>query len=63
MSRHLMAAHLFDGIVYLKNSAFFAMKLSHLAGTSGSAKIADTGQAGTHASQSMQVAGSMYIWS
>ena len=48
---------------YLKNSAFFAMKLSHLAGTSGSAKIADTGQAGTHASQSMQVAGSMYIWS
>ena len=61
MSRRRRAAHLLIARVYLKNSAFFAMNLSHLAGTSGSAKIADTGQAGTHASQSMQVAGSMYI--
>ncbi len=61
MSRRRRAAHLMLAQVYLKNSAFFVMKLSHLGGTSGSAKIADTGQAGTHASQSMQVAGSMYI--
>lgn len=48
---------------YRKNSAFFAMKPCHFAGTFSWAKIADTGHAGTHASQSMHVAGSMYICS
>ena len=37
------------------------MKCRHLAGTSASIKIADTGQAGSQAAQSMQVTGSMYI--
>lgn len=52
-----------DGAVCypLKKSAFFFMKCRHLAGTSASTKIADTGQAGSHAAQSMQVIGSMYI--
>jgi hypothetical protein len=47
----------------LKKSAFFRVKLCHLAGTSASRKIAETGQAGSHAAQSMQVTGSMYICS
>jgi len=47
---------------YWKNAAFFPMKLCHLAGTSESKKIADTGQAGSQAAQSVQAVGSMYIW-
>jgi hypothetical protein len=37
------------------------MKLRHLTGTSASANIAETGHAGTQASQSVHIAGSMYI--
>jgi hypothetical protein len=50
-------------IGYRKNSAFFSIKPCHLAGTFPWAKIADTGHAGTQASQSMHVAGSIYICS
>jgi hypothetical protein len=46
---------------YWKNPAFLWMKPCHLAGTFSCAKIADTGHTGTHASQSMHVAGSIYI--
>jgi hypothetical protein len=45
----------------LKKSAFLRMNPSHLAGTSGSKKIAETGQTGSHAPQSVQIAGSIYI--
>jgi hypothetical protein len=38
---------------------FLAMKLSHSDGTSSSGKIAETGQAGTHAPQSMHSSGWM----
>ena len=46
---------------YRKKCAFFSMKVCHLAGTAASTKIAETGQAGSHAPQSVQVAGSMNI--
>jgi hypothetical protein len=46
---------------YLKNCAFFSINACHFAGTSASIKMADTGQAGSQAAQSVQVAGSMYI--
>jgi hypothetical protein len=39
------------------------MKPCHFAGTSDSRNIADTGQTGSHAPQSVQVIGSMYICS
>jgi hypothetical protein len=46
-----------------KKSAFFLMKECHLAGTSSTKKIAETGQTGSQAAQSVQTAGSMYICS
>jgi hypothetical protein len=48
---------------FLKKSAFFLMNECHFAGTWSSKKIADTGQTGSQAAQSVQVAGSMYICS
>jgi hypothetical protein len=47
----------------LKKFAFLEMNPCHFAGTSGSKKIADTGQTGSQAPQSVHVAGSMYICS
>ena len=44
-----------------KKLAFLRMKLCHFAGTSDSMNIADTGQTGSQAAQSVQVTGSMYI--
>src|SRR5579859_2403270 len=43
-----------------KNAAFFAVNSVHFSGRSSSAKIAETGQTGTQAPQSMHSTGSMY---
>src|SRR5688500_19784752 len=43
-----------------KMAAFFGVKESHFSGRSSSAKIAETGQTGTQAPQSIHSTGSMY---
>jgi hypothetical protein len=46
-----------------KNAAFLGVKSDHFSGRSSTAKMAETGQTGTHAPQSMHSTGSMYIMS
>jgi hypothetical protein len=48
--------------LFVYQSALIGVKLAHFSGKSSKAKIAVTGQTGTHAPQSIHSTGLMYSW-